>query len=293
MGTGGDVAASVSRTGLPARAGIGLRSPHVAEVLATRPTLPWLEVHPENYLGGGPAVAALHAVRQEYPLSFHAVGLSVGSADGVDRRHLARIKGLVDRFEPALVSEHLAWSQTGGAFLNHLLPLPYTEESLAAVCRNVDAVQTTLGRRILIENPSGYLRFAASTIPEAEFLGELASRTGCGLLCDVNNVYVTARNLGLDPVAYLAALPRAAVEEIHLAGHSTNDADGRTLLIDDHGSPVASPVWTLYGLALGRFGALPTLVEWDTALPPLETLLGEARQADTQLMARMRDADAA
>ena len=152
--------------------------PHVAEVLATRPALPWLEVHPENYLGGGPAVAALHAVRQEYPLSFHAVGLSVGSADGVDRRHLARIKGLVDRFEPALVSEHLAWSQTGGAFLNHLLPLPYTEESLAAVCRNVDAVQTTLGRRILIENPSGYLRFAASTIPEAEFLGRAREPDG-------------------------------------------------------------------------------------------------------------------
>ena len=228
MRMGGVTAAGASGPGLPARAGIGLRSPHVAEVLATRPALPWLEVHPENYLGGGPAVRALLAIRQEYPLSFHAVGLSVGSADGVDRRHLGRLKSLVDRFEPALVSEHLAWSQAGGAYLNHLLPLPYTEESLAAVCRNVDEVQTTLGRRVLIENPSGYLRFAASTIPEAEFLAELAGRTGCGLLCDVNNIHVTAQNLGLDPLAYLDALPRGAVGEIHLAGHSVNDADGRT-----------------------------------------------------------------
>ena len=227
---GGGITAGASGPGLPARAGIGLRSPHVAEVLATRPALPWLEVHPENYLGGGPAVRALLAVRQEYPLSFHAVGLSVGSADGVDRRHLGRLKSLVDRFEPALVSEHLAWSQTGGAYLNHLLPLPYTEESLGAVCRNVDEVQTALGRRVLIENPSGYLRFAASTIREAEFLAELAGRTGCGLLCDVNNVHVTARNLGLDPLAYLDALPRSAVAEIHLAGHSVNDADGQRLL---------------------------------------------------------------
>jgi uncharacterized protein (UPF0276 family) len=279
--------------GLPARAGIGLRSPHVAEVLATRPALPWLEVHPENYLGGGPAVRALHAIRQDYPVSFHAVGLSVGSADGVDRRHLGRIRGLVDRIEPALVSEHLAWSQTGGAYLNHLLPLPYTEESLAAICRNVDEVQTALGRRVLIENPSGYLRFASSTIPEAEFLAELASRTGCGLLCDVNNVYVTARNLGLDPVAYLAALPSAAVGEIHLAGHSVNDADGQTLLIDDHGSPVPPAVWALYERALRRFGAVPTLVEWDTDIPPLEVLLAEAREADARLLDAMGDADAA
>jgi uncharacterized protein (UPF0276 family) len=279
--------------GLPARAGIGLRSPHVAEVLATRPALPWLEVHPENYLGGGPEVRALHAIRQDYPVSFHAVGLSVGSADGVDRWHLGRIRGLVDRIEPALVSEHLAWSQAGGAYLNHLLPLPYTEESLAAICRNVDEVQTALGRRVLIENPSGYLRFASSTIPEAEFLAELASRTGCGLLCDVNNVYVTARNLGLDPVAYLAALPSAAVGEIHLAGHSVNDADGQTLLIDDHGSPVPPAVWALYERALRRFGAVPTLVEWDTDIPPLEVLLAEARQADARLLDAMGDADAA
>jgi uncharacterized protein (UPF0276 family) len=284
---------SVARQGLPARAGIGLRSPHVAEVLATRPALAWLEVHPENYLGGGPAVRALQAIRQDYPVSFHAVGLSVGTADGLDRRHLGRLKSLADRLEPALVSEHLAWSQVSGAYLNHLLPLPYTDEALAVVCRNVDEVQTTLGRRVLIENPSGYLRFTASTIPEAEFLAALVRRTGCGLLCDVNNVYVTTQNLGVDPVAYLAALPPDAVDEIHLAGHSVNDADGQLLLIDDHGSPVSPAVWALYEHALRRFGAVPTLVEWDTEVPTLEVLLQEARRAEARLQATMGDADAA
>jgi len=278
---------------LPARAGIGLRSPHLAEVLATRPALPWLEVHPENYLGGGPAIRALHAIREHYPVSFHAVGLSVGSADGVDRRHLGRLKSLVDRIEPAIVSEHLAWSQTGGAYLNHLLPLPYTEESLTTVCRNVDEVQVALGRRVLVENPSGYLRFTTSTIPEPEFLSALVRRTGCGLLCDVNNVYVTARNLGLDPMAYLAALPRAAVGEIHLAGHSVNDADGRPFLIDDHGSPVVPAVWALYDRALHLFGPVPTLVEWDTDIPSLEVLHAEARRADARLQGTRGNADAA
>jgi uncharacterized protein (UPF0276 family) len=268
---------------LPVAAGIGLRSPHVAQVLATRPALPWLEVHPENYLGGGPAARALDALCRDYPVAFHAVGLSVGSAGGVDRRHLDRIRALVDRVEPALVSEHLAWSQVDGAYLNHLLPLPYTEESLAAVCRNVDEVQSALGRRVLVENPSAYLRFTSSTIPEAEFLAEIVRRTGCGLLCDVNNVHVTAQNLGLDAVAYLDALPAAAVGEIHLAGHSVNDVDGRPLLIDDHGGPVGPQVWSLYEHALRRFGAVPTLVEWDTDIPPLEALVAEARRADARL----------
>jgi uncharacterized protein len=287
--TSGDV----SGPNLPARAGIGLRSPHVAEVLATRPALPWLEVHAENYLGGGPAVRALLAIRQDYPLSIHAVGLSVASADGVDRRHLARIKDLVDCLAPALVSEHLAWSQVGGAYLNHLLPLPYTEESLAVVCRNVDAVQTALGRRILIENPSGYLRFTTSTIPEAEFLAAVADQTGSGLLCDLNNIYVTAENLRLDPDAYLAGLPRGSVGELHLAGHSASDADGQTILIDDHGSPVRPAVWALYERALDRFGPLPTLIEWDTDIPPLDILLGEARRADARLRSARRHVGAA
>jgi uncharacterized protein (UPF0276 family) len=262
-------------------------------VLAARPELPWLEVHPENYLGGGPAARALETLRREYPVAFHAVGLSIGSAEGVDRRHLSRIRDLVERCEPALVSEHLAWSRSGGAYLNHLLPLPYTEESLGAVCRNVDEVQAALGRRVLIENPSGYLRFACSTIPEAAFLAEVTRRTGCGLLCDVNNIHVTAQNLGLDAVAYLDALPADAVGEIHLAGHSANDVDGRTLLIDDHGGPVDPAVWALFEHALRRFGAVPTLVEWDTAIPALEVLLGEARQADARLRAASRDARAA
>jgi uncharacterized protein len=279
--------------GLPARAGIGLRSPHVAEIQATRPPLAWLEVHPENYLGGGPAVRALEAIRRDYPVSFHAVGLSIGSAAGVDRRHLGRIRALADRFEPAMVSEHLAWSQADGAYLNHLLPLPYTEESLAAVCRNVDEVQAALRRRVLIENPSGYLRFAASTIPEPEFLAALAARTGCGLLCDVNNIHVTAENLGLDAAAYLAALSPAAVAEIHLAGHSVNGTADRPMLIDDHGSPVAPAVWALYAEALRRFGPRPTLVEWDSSIPPLETLLEEARRADAGLRHALRDAHAA
>ena len=265
----------------------------MGDVLATRPLVAWLEVHPENYLGGGPAVRALLAIRRDYPISLHAVGLSVGSADGVDRPHLGRIKSLVERLEPALVSEHLAWSQVGGAYLNHLLPLPYTEESLAAVCRNVDEMQTSLGRRVLIENPSGYLRFADSTIPEAEFLAALSRRTGCGLLCALNNIHVTATNLGLDPVAYLATLPPDTVGELHLAGHSVNDADGRPMLIDDHGSPVSPPVWALYERALGRFGPVPTLVEWDTEIPALEVLLGEASQADMRLRRRARGADAA
>jgi uncharacterized protein (UPF0276 family) len=277
---------------VPVGAGIGLRSPHIAEVLAARPALPWLEVHPENYLGGGPAVRALELLRREYPVAFHAVGLSVGSAEGMDRRHLDRIRALVERFEPALVSEHLAWSRSGGAYLNHLLPLPYTEESLVTVCRNVDQLQTTLRRSVLIENPSAYLRFACSTIPEAAFLAEVAKRTGCGLLCDVNNVHVTAQNLGLDPVAYLDVMPADAVGEIHLAGHAANDVDGRSLLIDDHGAPVDAAVWALYEHALRRFGAVPTLVEWDTAIPALEVLMEEARRADARLGAVSRDARA-
>jgi uncharacterized protein len=291
--TGGMASERAGARSLPVRAGIGLRSAHVAELLATRPMLPWLEVHPENYLGGGPAVRALDAVRRDYPVAFHGVGLSIGSAAGIDRPHLSRITDLVERFEPTVVSEHLAWSQDGGAYLNHLLPLSYTEEALAVVARNVDEVQGTLGRRVLIENPSAYLRFVSSAIPEAEFLAEIVRRTGCGLLCDVNNLYVTARNLGFDPVAYLDALPAPAVGEIHLAGHSANDVDGRPLLIDDHGSPVAPAVWALYEHALYGFGAIPTLVEWDTDIPPLEVLLAEARRADARLAGVLGDAHAA
>ncbi len=266
--------------GVPLAAGIGLRAPHVDEVIATRPAIGWLEVHSENHMGGGPALRALEQIRRQYPVSLHGVGLSLGSVDGLDGRHLGRLKALVERIEPALVSEHLSWSTVTGAYLNHLLPLPYTEESLEVLCRHVDQVQAELGRRILVENPSSYLRLRHSPIPEPEFLAELAWRTGCKLLCDVNNIYVTAHNLGLDPVAYLAALPPRAVSEIHLAGHARNEADGQTILIDDHGSRVAPDVWDLYAHALARLGPAPTLVEWDTSLPALDVLLDEARIAD-------------
>ena len=274
-------------------AGIGLRAPHVAEVMATRPAVGWFEVHAENYLGGGPALRTLEAIRRDYPVALHAVGLSLGSADGLDARHLGRLRRLVERLQPVLVSEHLAWSVAGGVYLNHLLPLPYREETLALLCRHVERAQDALGRRLLVENPSGYLRFRHSPIPEPEFLGELARRTGCDLLCDVNNIYVTCENFRLDPNAYLDALPPGTVGEIHLAGHSLNDAEGCRVLIDDHGSRVAEPVWALFGRAVARFGPVPTLVEWDTNLPALDILLGEARAADRWLTpARSGEIDA-
>ena len=269
---------------LPARAGIGLRAPHVDELLATRPAIAWLEVHPENYMMGGPAWATLERVRAAYPVALHGVGLSLGTAGEIDRRHLGRLASLAERIEPCVVSEHLSWSAASGAYLNHLLPLPYTEESLAVVARHVDEAQEALGR-LLIENPSSYLRFRHSPIPEPEFLAALVRRTGCGLLCDVNNVFVSACNVGFDAAAYLDALPAEAVGEVHLAGHCANDADGHTVLIDDHGSPVREAVWRLYARALDRFGPVPTLIEWDTDLPALATLLGEARRAGDMLAA--------
>lgn len=260
--------------------GIGLRAPHITEVLATRPALGWLEVHAENYMGEGAPLAALERLRADYPLSIHGVGLSLGSAEALNNRHLSRLQRLMMRLEPALVSEHLSWSIAGGVYLNHLLPLPYTEETLAIVARHVLHTQEVLQRRLLIENPSSYLRFAHSVIPEPEFLEELVRRTGCGLLCDVNNIYVSCHNLGGDPVAYLEALPARAVGEIHLAGHAVNEADGQTILIDDHGAPVSDAVWALYGHALARFGPVPTLIEWDTDIPELAVLCAEAHTAE-------------
>jgi uncharacterized protein (UPF0276 family) len=277
---------------IAAGVGIGLRAPHIAEVMRTRPAVAWFEVHAENYMGGGPAVQALTQIRQDYPLALHGVGLSLGSANGLNTRHLMRLKRLVDWLQPALVSEHLSWSVAGGVYLNHLLPLPYTDETLDIVCRHVEEVQTVLGRRLLVENPSNYLRFAVSSMPEPEFLTEVVRRTDCGLLCDVNNIYVTSRNFGQDPVAYLQMLPADAVEEIHLAGHTVNDADGQAILIDDHGSPVSQAVWDLFALAVARFGPVPTLVEWDTNIPALTVLIGEAHQAERILAASQVTGDA-
>jgi uncharacterized protein (UPF0276 family) len=260
--------------------GIGLRAPHVAEVMTSRPTAGFFEVHTENYLGGGPAVAALERVRRDFPIALHGVGLSLAGSDPLARRHLLRIKGLVDRIQPALVSEHLAWTVVDGAYFNHLLPLPYDGTRLDETSRRIEQVQETLGRTILVENPARYLRFHRSPIPEPAFLAELSRRTGCGILLDVNNVYVSSRNFDEDPRDYLTAIPAGAVGEIHLAGHATNEADGRTILIDDHGSRIAEPVWDLYRVTLERFGVAPTLIEWDTNLPALAVLLDEAARAE-------------
>ena len=265
---------------IPAKAGIGLRFPHHQAVADTRPEVAWLEVHTENYMGGGTPLRYLETIRRDYPLSLHGVGLSLGSAEGLDAGHLERVRRTVERFEPGLVSEHLSWSVVGGTYLADLLPLPLTEEALDVVCRHVEQVQACLKRRILVENPSTYLQFRHSTIPEWEFLANVAQRTGCGILCDVNNIYVSACNHGWDASAYIAALPLAAVGEIHLAGHAVKKLDGgRTLRIDDHGSRVAPEVWALYAEALARFGPVPTLIEWDTGVPPLEVLLEEAARA--------------
>ncbi|PYO02330.1 MAG: hypothetical protein DMD91_04815 [Candidatus Rokuibacteriota bacterium] len=272
---------SRERDNLRAAAGVGLRSVHVAEVIATRPSVPWFEVHAENYMApGGPALRALERIRESYPVAVHAVGLSLGSADPLDARHLRRLRALVDRIQPVLVSDHLSWSTLGGVYVNHLLPLPYTAETLHLVCDHVAQAQDALGRRLLVENPSSYLSFRESPIPEPAFLAEVARRTGCGLLCDVNNIYVTSVNLGLDPIAYVDALPSGAIEEFHLAGHSVNDADGVTVLIDDHGARVAPEVWALYDYALSRSGPRPSLVEWDSEIPALSVLLEEARHAE-------------
>jgi|SRR5450755_3598968 len=269
-------------TALPVSAGIGLRSPHVARVRAERPAVGWLEVHSENYfVDGGPTIAALDAIRRDYPISLHGVGLSLGSADALDTGHLARLRRLIARIDPAVVSEHLCWSHVDGRHLNDLLPLPLTNEALALVCERVDAVQNALGRTILVENVSAYVRFDDDAMSEWDFVAAVARRTGCKLLFDVNNVYVNAVNHGFDANAFLAAIPGDAVAEIHLAGF---DASG-ACLIDTHGARVAPPVWTLYRAAIARFGPKPTLIEWDTDIPPLEVLLEEAAQAQTILEA--------
>jgi uncharacterized protein (UPF0276 family) len=275
-------------TALPVSAGIGLRAPHVARVRAERPLLGWLEVHSENYfVDGGPAIAALEAIRRDYPISLHGVGLSLGSADALDVGHLARLKHLAARIDPGAVSEHLCWSHVDGRHLNDLLPLPFTEEALALVCDRVDAVQSTLGRTLLVENVSAYVRFDDDAMSEWDFVAAVARRTGCKLLFDVNNIYVNAVNHGFDANAYLAAIPGDAVGEIHLAGF---DASGECL-IDTHGTRVAPPVWALYRAAVARFGPKPTLIEWDTDIPPLEILLDEAAQA--QIILETCDAIAA
>lgn len=271
---------------IPARAGIGLRAAHYAEMLERLPSAGWLEVHSENYFGaGGRPLDALERLREHYPVSLHGVGLSLGSTDPLDVAHLRKLKALIGRIEPGLVSEHLAWGSVGGRHLNDLLPLPYTEEALGHFCSRVNRAQEFLGRRILVENPSSYLQFAESAIPEAEFLREVARATGCAILLDVNNVYVSAFNNGLDARRYLDLIPSRCVAEIHLAGHTRSGSGRSEILIDTHSAPVADPVWSLYARALERFGPVPTLIEWDAELPSLDILLAQAARAQSLMEA--------
>lgn len=276
---------------IPARAGIGLRAPHYREVLESLPAVGWLEVHSENYFGdGGAPLDYLERARHHYPISLHGVGLSLGSTDALDRAHLHRLKRLIERFEPGLVSEHLCWCSIDGRHLNDLLPLPYTEEALAHIAARIGVVQETLGRRILIENLSSYVQFRHSTIPEWEFVAAVADRADCHILLDVNNVYVSSRNHAFDPFDYLHAIPRGRVHEMHLAGHTVKQQPEGEILIDTHNAPVCEDVWALYGEALRRFGRLPTLIEWDSDLPELGVLVGEAYKAD-RLAAASESAD--
>ncbi|MGP0089175.1 MAG: DUF692 domain-containing protein [Xanthobacteraceae bacterium] len=268
---------------VPGRAGVGLRLPHLAEVVAARPPAAWLEIHPENFIANPHATELLIELSGHYRISLHTVGVSIGSVGGIDHSHLLRLRRLVDAIDPILVSGHLAWSTHDGAFLNDLLPLPYDEESLRLLAVHIDEVQEGLGRRYLVENPSRYVGFAHSTMNEVEFLSALAQRTGCLLLCDVSNVYLSAHNMRFDPYRYLEGLPADAIGEVHLGGFEAeaDEADpSATVLIDTHAAKVAEPVWDLYACAVRRFGRKPTLIEWDNDLPPFATLLAEAKHAD-------------
>ncbi len=261
--------------------GVGLRLPHLAEVAAGASSVAWLEAHPENFLANPHARELLLRARHHYPMALHTVGVSVGTATGLDRSHLARLRALVDELDPFLVSGHLAWSTYGGVYLNDLLPLPYDDDAMRVVCANVHEVQDVLRRRYVVENPASYVAFSTSTRAETDFLAELASRTGCKLLCDVSNAYLSAANLGYDAYEYIDGLPADAVAELHLGGF-TREADdaGAPVLIDTHAAAIAEPVWELYAHALRRFGPQPTLIEWDNALPALGRLLCEAQRAD-------------
>ena len=283
-------AALPSASRLPVASGIGLRAAHHERLDAERPAIAWLEVHTENFLGGGATPALLDTLREDYAISLHGVGLSLGSAEGLDQDHLSRIAALVRRIDPAAISEHVSWSVTGGVYFNDLLPIPYDEEALGVMARNVMRFQEAIGRPVMVENPSTYLRHAQSDRAEPLFLAELCQRSGCGLLLDVNNVFVSAENHGSDARAYLAAIAQLPVGEIHLSGHHLRQIGNRAIRIDDHGSPVLDQVWALYEHALSVIGPRPTLIEWDSALPPLETLLGEAGKAQTRLDSVQRSA---
>jgi uncharacterized protein (UPF0276 family) len=269
---------------IPARAGIGLRAQHHDDLLLHTPRIGWLEAHSENYFAdGGAQIEYLLKLRALYPLSLHGVGLSIGSTDPLDREHLRKLKRLIARSEPALVSEHLSWGSVNGSFMNDLLPLPYTDEALRHMIERVTQVQDFLGRQILIENVSSYLQFKDSHLHEADFLAALAFEADCGLLLDVNNIYVSARNHGFDPYQFVAKMPAQRVQEIHLAGHTVNRDGDRSILIDTHSDHVCDAVWRLYDFAVIHCGPTPTLIEWDTDIPALDVLVSEAMLADAHL----------
>ena len=272
-------------TTLPRRAGVGLKSQHYNDILIERPDIGWFEVHPENYMGeGGPPHHYLTKIRQDYPLSLHGVGLSIGGSEPPSKDHLARIKTLVDRYQPASFSEHLAWSSHEAGYFNDLLPLPLNEETCQTVANHIDQIQSVLGCRLLLENPSTYVAFENSTMEEIEFLGEVAKRSGCGLLLDVNNVYVTCTNHDRDPARYIADFPMHLVGEVHLGGHAPDEDDlGNRLLIDAHDREVIEEVWQLYEQTLKLAGPLPTLIEWDNDIPAWATLYEESQRAETLL----------
>ena len=286
---------SIGMSPIPPRAGVGLKPEHYRDILDDAPDIGWFEIHAENYMGaGGPPHAYLTAVRERYPLSLHGVGLSIGGAGPLDKDHLGRLRVLADRYQPALFSEHLAWSSHDTVYLNDLLPLPYTEETLLLVCAHIDEVQETLQLPMLLENPSTYVAFAETSMSEVEFLRAVVRRTGCGLLLDVNNVFVQATNHDFDAMDYLDRFPVEHMGEIHLGGHAEDeDQDGSALLIDDHGRAVADPVWTLYAHALARTGPKPTLIEWDNDVPAWPDLFAEAKRADAVIAERRSNHPAA
>jgi len=274
----------------PPRAGIGLKPEHYSAVRASDADGLWLEVHPENYMSdGGPRLAWLEAIRADRPLSLHGVGLSLGGVEPLDRDHLAALKRLVDRFEPALVSEHFAWSTREGVYFADLFPVPTTRAAFDIVCEHIDETQTALGRTILLENPALYVELKGD-MAEPDFLADVCVRTGCGLILDVNNVYVSAHNVGRDAHAYIDAVPAERVGEIHMAGHAPDEGigpenmRGGAMLIDNHGAPIAEDVWDLYAYTLARIGPRPTLIERDTNVPPFAELLAERDRADAALL---------
>ncbi len=284
---------SAARNFVPPRAGVGLKAEYYCTIIETRPDMGFFEVHAENYMGaGGPPHRYLSAIRERYPLSLHGVGLSIGADRPLDKEHLRRLKQLIERYAPGLFSEHLAWSSHDTGFLNDLLPVPYTSEALTRVAEHVDQVQNSLRRQMLLENPSTYLTFTESTYSEIDFIAEVVRRTGCGLLLDVNNVYVASTNQQWDPIAYIDAYPLALVQEIHLAGH-TREADdkGRPLLIDTHNRPVDEIVWGLFAHAVRRIGPVPTLIEWDADVPAWSTLKQEAERAEAIMLVTQSEPD--